>query len=75
MSWNRQAVSMNEAILYIAVAFILLCKLNYGYHNLTRHIFINISQTEHFSAVKFAMGYEKNMSFPLIPKSPKVWTK
>ena len=31
---------------------------------ITRHIFINIFQTENFSAVKFAMGYEKkNMSF------------
>ena len=26
---------------------------------ITRHIFINIFQTECFSAVKFAMGYEK----------------
>ena len=24
---------MYEAILYIAAAYILLCKLNYGYHN------------------------------------------
>ena len=42
---------------------------------ITRHIFLNIFQTEHFSSVKFAMGYEKNMSFPVIPKSPKVWKK
>ena len=41
----------------------------------TRHIFINIFQTERFSAVKFAMGYEKNMSFLVIAKSPKVWKK
>ena len=34
-----------------------LCKLSYGY--ITRHIFINIFQMEHFSAVKFAMGYGK----------------
>ena len=26
-------------------------------------LLINIIQTEYFSAVKFAMGYEKNMSF------------
>ena len=45
---------MYKSILYNAVAYILLCKLNYGYHN--QHIFINIFQTEHFSAVKFAMG-------------------
>ena len=30
---------MNKTILYIAVAYILLCKLNYGY------IFIDIFQT------------------------------
>ena len=42
---------------------------------ITRHIFINIFQMEHFSAVKFAMGYEKNMSFLVIPISPKVWKK
>ena len=41
---------------------------------ITRHVFINVLQTEHFSAAKFVMGYEKNMSF-LIAKSPKVWEK
>ena len=40
-----------------------------------RHIFMNIFQTEHFSAVKFAVGNEKKMSFLVIPKSPKVWKK
>ena len=34
-SWDGQAVWMCEAILYIAVAYILLCKLNYDYHNQT----------------------------------------
>ena len=38
-----------------------------------RHIFINIFQMEQFSAVKFAMSYEKNMSFLVIAKSPEVW--
>ena len=42
---------------------------------ITRHVFVNIFQTEHFSAVKFAMGYEKNMSFLLIPKSQEVGKK
>ena len=42
---------------------------------ITRHIFINIFQTERFSAVKFSMGYDKNMSFFVIPKLPKVWKK
>ena len=36
-----------------------------------KHIFINILQTEHFSAIKFGMGYEKNLSFLVIQKSPK----
>ena len=35
----------------------------------------NIFQTEHFSAVKFAMDYEKNMSFLVIPKPPTVENK
>ena len=34
-SWNGQAVPMYEAILCIAVSYILLCKLNHGYHNQT----------------------------------------
>ena len=42
---------------------------------ITRDIFINIFQMEHISAVKFDMGYEKNMSLLVIPKSPKVWKK
>ncbi len=42
---------------------------------ITSHIFINIFQTVHFSAVKFDRGNEKNMSFFLIPKSPKVSEK
>ena len=38
---------------------------------ITRHIFIDIFQMECFSATKFAMSYEKNMSLLLMPKSPK----
>ncbi len=44
---------------------------------ITSHIFINIFQTVHFSAVKFARGNEKNMSFLLISKSEslkKIWS-
>ena len=36
LGWNGQAVWMYEAILWFAVAYILLCKLNYGYHNQAR---------------------------------------
>ena len=46
---------MYRANLYIAVAYILLCKLNYGYHN--QHVFVGIFQTKRFSAVKFVIGY------------------
>ena len=42
---------------------------------ITRHLFINIFQMQHFSAMIFYMGYEKNMSFLVIPKSPKVRKK
>ena len=42
---------------------------------LTNSSYINIFQMEHFPAVKFAMGYEKNMSFLVITKSPKLWKK
>ncbi len=42
---------------------------------ITSHIFINISKTVHFSAVKFTRCNEKNMSFVLIPKFSEVWTK
>ncbi len=42
---------------------------------ITSHIFINIFQMVHFSAVNFTRGNEKNMSFLLIPKYPKIWEK
>ena len=58
-SWNGQALWMYEAILYIAVAYIFLC-ISLIMVTITRHIFINLFQMEHFLAVKFAMGYEKN---------------
>ena len=51
----------------------LLCKLFMV--TITRHVFTNIFQTDHFPAVTFSMGYEKNMSFFVIAKSPKVWKR
>ncbi len=39
---------------------------------ITSHIFTNIFRAVHFSAVKFTRYNEKNRSFLLIPKSPKV---
>ena len=47
MSISNFSWTMYEAILFFAVAYILQCKLNYGYHNQTC-IFMNIFQTEHF---------------------------
>ena len=66
---------MYKAILFIAVACIVLYCVSLIMVTITRHVFINIFQMEHFSAVKFTMGYEKNMSFLVIPKSPKVSKK
>ena len=56
---------MYEAILYTAVAYILLCEVNYG--TITRHVLINIFQAEQIS-----MSYEKTVSFLMMPKSLKV---
>ena len=38
-------------------------------------VFAYICGTEHISAVKFHMDYEKNMSNILVPKSQNVWKK
>ena len=75
-SWNGQAVWKYEAILYIAVAYILNC-VSFIMVTITGHIVVSIVkfQIEHFSAFKFVMGYEKNMSYLVIAKSPKVWKK
>ena len=42
---------MYEANLYIAIAYILLC-ISLVKFTITRQIFINIFQTEHFSSCK-----------------------
>ena len=62
---------MYEAILYIAVAYILLCKLNHGY--LIRHIFINIFQMEHFSALKFCAVSVRRGSSRCKEGGPKIF--
>ena len=61
-------VWMYKAILCIAVSYCVSLIIV----TLTTHIFIHIFQMEHFLAVKFAIGYEKNISFLVMPKSPKV---
>ena len=57
MSWNGQAVWMYEAVMWFAVAYILLCTLDYGYHN--------IGQVWH--------GLWEKYERPCEPKSSKVW--
>ena len=49
--------------------------VNFIMVTITRHIFINIFQTHHFSAVKFYMGYEKNMTLFCDTKISKKWQK
>ena len=61
---------MYEAILYIQLPISYCVSLIMV--TITRHVFINIFQTEHFLAVKFSMGYVKNMTFLVIAKSPRV---
>ena len=59
---TNSRLKIYEAILPIAVAYILLYKLNLIWlPQLTRHIFINMLQMEYFSAVKFVTGYNKNI--------------
>ena len=66
--WKGQPSWMYESIMYIAVAYTLLCKLTYSDHN--QRLSINIFQMEQLSTVKFTMGYRQNMSFLVILKSP-----
>ena len=42
---------------------------------ITSHVFTNIFQTKHISAVKFLVGCKKNMTFLLISKSKKNFKK
>ena len=55
-----------QVILQFTISYYV--SFNYGYHNKTHFI-------SHFSAVKFAVGYEQNIKFLLIAKSLKVLKK
>ena len=70
MSNNSQAVWINEAFFVICSCLYLKAVFNYGYYNQAR--FLQYLPTGHISAVKFVMGYEKNMIFLVILKSPGV---
>ena len=52
---HGQAVWMYKQA-FVSVTY-LWYKLDHCYQKM--HMFINFFQTEHFSAAKFAMGYEK----------------
>ena len=63
---------MYEAIMYIAYNFNCVRLIMV---TITMNVFINIFKMEQFTAVKFVMGYEKNISFLVILKSPKSLNK
>ena len=62
--------------LYVVSKFVY-CSCLYNYYvsfimvTTSRHFFINIFQMQYFWAVKLYICYEKNVSFLVIPKSPK----
>ena len=61
-------------ILQLPISYcVSLIIYDYGYH--TRHVFIDFFQMKCFSAVKFYMGYEKNMNFHVILNFPKILKK
>ena len=61
-----KAVQMYQAILHIAVAHILLCKFNYGYHNQAKGTL--------FSCM-FGHGQWEKYDLPRDTKTPNVWRK
>ena len=74
---NGQAIwIMYEAILWFAVAYILLCMFNYGYHNQTRfHQYL--TKGTYFSRKKLTLVMRKIWAFLWYQnlQPPKVWKK
>ena len=69
---------MYEAVLWFLVAYILLCRFNFTWLTVTRHVFINIFQTEHFSAVKSILEVRKiwaSFWYQKLWKFEKNWKK
>ena len=64
----QTSVSVSSSKIHHSIRFCIL-QLPISYYGslimvtLTRHIFISIFQMEHFSALKFDMGYEKKWAF------------
>ena len=57
-SWkDSNHLDVPSSFVYCSCLYIL-CKLNYGYHNQARF------PMEHFSAVKFDVGYEEKYELP-----------
>ena len=67
--FNRSYCLMHEEIMCIATIFYIPYCVSLIMVTMASHFFINIFQMVHLSAVKVTMGYEKNMSFVLMPKS------
>ena len=63
---------MYKAILYTVMQLPIPYCVSLIIVTIIRHVFIKIFQKEHYSAVRFDMGIEKNMTSLAIPKSPNV---
>ena len=71
LAWSNCLDVLSNFVYGIAVAYIIYY-VNFIMVTITSHFFINIFQMYHLSAVKLYMPYEKNMSFLVMPKSPKL---
>ena len=72
--WKGHAVWMYESIFVCCSCLFYYC-VSWIKVTITRHVFINISQNERFSVVKYAIDHEKNMSFLVIKNLLKVIEK
>ena len=69
---NPFVITMHFCILQLPISYCVSLTMV----TITSYGFINIVQTEHFSAVlKFDMSYKKRVSFLVITKSPKAEKK
>ena len=76
LTWSN-SLDVVSNFIYIAVAYNDYY-VSFIMVTITRHLFINIFQMQHLWAVKFHMGYKKNMSFLTFlydTKISKSWEK
>ena len=71
--WNGHTVWMYGTILGIAVAYILLCKLNYGHHNAAHFHPYHPNRT--LFSCKIWHGLWEQYKFSYDTKYPEVWKK